>query len=265
MKAVALTLCVVACTAAGCRDAARSRPALPCAPLDHGMTALSTVLARYVSNGVVDYAGLKSEGEASLGAALRAFERVCKADYDRFTAREKLAFWVNAYNAYTLRLILDDYPVKSIRDIGFLPSAAFRKSFIPLFNLRGEALSLNDIEHEILRKEFREPRLHFVLVCASKGCPALRSAPYRASNIDEELDVATRAFVRDASKNRYNASTRTLQLSSIFKWYRDDFEHSVGTLESFFARYATDDVAQALKESKVKVTFLAYDWALNGR
>jgi hypothetical protein len=170
---------------------------------------------------------LRQRGEADLDRTLRTLEAVDGASYREWTRAQQLAFWINAYNAYTVRLILDHYPVRSIRSIGFWPLAAFRTSFIPMKALTGRQLSLNDIEHEVLRKRFREPRIHFAAVCASKGCPTLRSEAYRATELDRQLDESARAFLRDPSKNRFEERAATLYLSSIFKWFREDFETHV--------------------------------------
>jgi len=215
---------------------------------------------------VVDYAGLERSGRPALNAYLRSLESVCPSDYDTWTHDQKLALWINAYNAYTVKLILDHYPLTSIRSIGLLPGAAFRETFIPLETLRGSALSLEDIEHEILRKEFREPRIHFAIVCASKSCPTLRSEAYRATTLDAQLTEAARGFVSDSSKNRYDAASRTLRLSPIFDWFEEDFERSSQTLPAFVARYAEPATAAALTSGgDVRVEFLDYDWSLNGR
>lgn len=237
-----------------------------CPTFDHEHAAWTTVLARYVRDGGVDYAGLKRSGGPALDSYLRSLESVCRGHYDSWTNEQKLAFWINAYNAYTVKLILNHYPLTSIRSIGLLPGAAFRESFIPLRSLRGKVLSLNDIEHEILRREFREPRIHFAINCASKSCPELRSEAYRAATLDAQLTQAARGFVQDPTKNRFDAESRTLRLSSIFDWFREDFERSARTLPAFVARYAEPATASALTSgSTVRVEFLDYDWSLNGR
>ena len=225
---------------------------------DHSHAGWTAVLAGHVHDGAVDYTGLHQRGGPALDAYLRSLVALPRDDYQRFSREQRLAFWINAYNAYTIRVILDHYPVKSIRSIGFLPMAAFRRSFIPLL---GGELSLNDIENDRLRKELREPRIHFAIVCASKSCPTLRAQAYRADQIEEQLEQAARAFVRDPRKNRWDGPGRTLFLSSIFKWFRGDFEQAAGSLEKFVARYLGPPIA----EGSVKVEFLDYDWSLNGR
>lgn len=234
-----------------------------CAHFDHDHSAWTALLQRYVRNGFVDYAGLKKNGQADLDTYLRALES-CRGQDDSWTREQQLAYWINAYNAYTVQLILTHYPLKSIRSIGLLPGAAFRDGFIPLEGVQGKTLSLNDIEHEILRKRFQEPRIHFAIVCASKSCPALRSEANRAKDLRSQLDDAARTFIQDSSKNRFDPGSRTLYLSSIFQWFREDFERAVETLPEFVARYADESTARALRGG-VRVEFLDYDWSLNGR
>ena len=181
-----------------------------------------------------------------------------------WTREQRLAFWINAYNAFTIRLVLDHYPLSSIRSIGFLPLAAFRTKFIPLGAGRTR-MSLNDIENKILRQQFQDARIHFAIVCASKSCPTLRSEAYRSSALDQQLDEAARAFLDDPSKNRWEPVSRTLYLSSIFTWFRDDFEREAKTLPAFVGRYLRQSDRAALDSGNVRVVFLDYDWSLNGR
>lgn len=237
----------------------------PCVAFDHEHAAWDAMLARYVHDGVVDYSGLTHSGTAALDGYLRALESVCRDQYVAWTREQQLAFWINAYNAYTIKLILEHYPVKSIRSIGLLPGSAFRDQLAPLRWLRKTALSLNDIENDILRKDFREPRIHFAIVCASQSCPALRSEAYRATTLDAQLTLAARRFLSDRSKNRFDPAARTLHLSSVFKWFREDFERTSRTLQAFVARYAEPATATALSSGDdVRIEFLDYDWSLNG-
>ncbi len=236
-----------------------------CALFDHRHGQWTSVLTRHVRDGFVDYAGLKQTGRAELDTYLRSISDVCPGHYDTWTRAKKLAFWINAYNAFTVKLVVDEHPVKSIRSIGFLPMAAFRRDFIPMRKLRGKNMSLDDIEHGILRKELGEARIHFAVVCASKSCPALRSEAFRADDIDAQLDAAGRAFLADPSRNRYDAATNTLYLSAIFKWFRGDFERSAGGLDAFVARYLPRDIATKVQRDKPRIQFLGYDWSLNGR
>jgi hypothetical protein len=237
----------------------------PCPTFDHDHATWTEVLKGHVRNGVVDYAGLRRGGEPALTRYLASLESVCLDDYRTWSRPRKLAFWMNAYNAYTVRLVLDHHPLESIRSIGLLPGAAFREDFIPLERLRGDAMSLDDIEHEVLRKEFSEPRIHFALVCASKSCPPLRSRAYRSAVLDRQLDDAARDFIRDPTRNRFDAANRKFSLSSIFDWFDEDFERAAGSVEAFVAGYMDEPTARAIRAGGVRVEFLDYDWSLNGR
>ena len=172
---------------------------------------------------------------------------------------DKIAFWINAYNALTVRLILDHYPLRSIRDIGWLPGAAFRQSFIPMQNLRGEPISLDDIEHRVLRAQFAEPRIHFALVCAARSCPPLRTEAYRGAVLAQQLDDQGRNFLGMPTKNRVDRVAGTMYLSPIFKWFRPDFETD-GPLAAFVAPYFD---LKAADVAHFTIEFLDYDWSLN--
>ncbi len=185
----------------------------PQSPFDHEHRSWTAILAPYVRDGAVDYRGLADHGQPALNAYLSALSAASPAE-SGWTREERLAFWINAYNAFTIRLMLDHYPLPSIRSIGFLPLAAFRTKFVPLGAGR-TPMSLNVIENEILRKQFLDARVHFAIVCASKSCPALRSEAYRSRDLDQQLDAAARAFLDDRSKNRWDPTSRTLSLSSI--------------------------------------------------
>lgn len=222
------------------------------------------LLRRYVSGDFVDYAALK-RGRPELDAYLRSLEAVGRSDLEAWPRSDQLAFWINAYNAYTVKLVLDHYPLRSIRSIGFLPGSAFKRKFVPLDRVAGGKLSLDDIEHRILRERFQDPRIHFAIVCASRSCPVLRDEAYRGRDLDAQLDEAARSFLRDPARNRYDPASRTLSLSSIFKWFRGDFETAAGTLPAFVARYADEPIAEALRRGNVRIEFLDYDWSLNAR
>ena len=231
-----------------------------CTSIDHSHAAWTAILARWVRDGRVDYRGLKREGGAQLSAYLDTLSGACASDYEHWTRDQRIAFWINAYNAFTIRQILDHYPISSIRKIGLLPGAAFRREFIPMEGLKGGRVSLDDIEHRTLRSDFKEPRIHFALVCAARSCPPLRSEAYRASDLDRQLDDQTRTFLRNQGMNRLDAATSTLYLSSIFEWFRGDFETAAGSLASFVLRYMGD---KRVTGTDVRVKFLEYDWSLN--
>lgn len=181
----------------------------------------------------------------------------------------QLAFLINAYNAWTVALILDNWPgLKSIRDLGSILRSPWKKSYIPLF---GDTVSLDDIEHGMIRKpgRFDDPRIHFAVNCASIGCPALRQEAFEGERIELQLEEQTRSFLADPSRNRLKGGK--LEVSSIFKWYRDDFEQGWrdnDSLHSFLSRYReslklSDKQAAALRGGEIDLEFLDYDWRLN--
>lgn len=223
---------------------------------DHSHSRWSGILAGSVKDGTVDYEALHKD-PSGLKDYLDSLERVTKAPYASWTEDQKLAFWLNAYNAYTVKVILDHYPLKSIRDIGSWRSV-FNMKLVPLVLLFGEKASLNNIEHDVIRKEFAEPRIHFALVCASKGCPPLRSEAYRAEDLDRQLQDQTRTFLRTEKWNRWDPASKTLHLSKIFDWYGEDFVKAEGSVHKFVSKHL-DVPADA------RIQFLDYDWTLNGR
>lgn len=225
-----------------------------------------TVLKRYVKqDGPVSYVMYKQIKEKPTGllSYVKSIETVTKEEFSKFSDPEKLAFLTNAYNALTVKLIVDHYPVESIKDLGGLFSSPWKQKFFTLF---GEKHHLDDIEHEMIRKTFREPRIHFALVCASRGCPSLRSEAYVASRLDAQLDDAARTFLNDTQRNYFRANESKVYLSMIFKWYKGDFVKSAGSVQTFVARYmglSPQDRNKFLNGSVEVVTPDNYDWSLN--
>jgi hypothetical protein len=225
-----------------------------CKPPSH--KAWDDLLRRHVrDDGFVSYAGLKKDSLA-LNSYLSTLS-MCPPSKS-WNEKERLAYWINAYNAFTVQLIIRHHPVKSIKDIG--PKLA-----IPLVNsvwdvkfidVSGVRVSLNRIEHEILRKEFNEPRIHFAIVCASYSCPTLLNRAFTAELLEKQLEAHAIAFINDPLRNRI--SNETLELSSIFNWFKGDFTKD-GTLPDYIKRYAATAVTD-----RPKVSFMDYDWSLNG-
>jgi len=214
------------------------------------------LLERYVHNGMVDYRGLKQE-EARLDEYLRLLENTDIARLDR---DETYAFYVNAYNAWTLKVILAAYPdIQSIRELGVFSTGPWKKKIV---RVDDRVMSLDDVEHGILRKAYKDPRVHFAVNCASKSCPPLISEPYRGDILDQQLDAATRDFLNDPRYNYLQGDT--LYVSRIFKWYGGDFPDGV---LPFILAYARGDFKQQLEERKdrIRIKYLDYDWSLNGK
>jgi hypothetical protein len=186
---------------------------------------------------------------------------VKEQEFNSWSRSQRMAFLINAYNAFTVQLIVDNYPVDSIKDIGGVFDNRWKRKF---FNLLGQPSYLDQIEHEMLRKPgaYNEPRVHFAVNCASVGCPMLREEAYVAERLEAQLAQQAERFLSDRSRNR--AQGGKLEVSRIFDWFKEDF----APREQFFAKYAkllSDDPAQQklVAEGKAPFSFLEYDWSLN--
>jgi len=222
--------------------------------VDHSLYA--ALLENHVKEGVVDYQGFKNE-EARLDQYLKVLENT---DTKALSRDEQFAFYVTAYNAWTIKLILGGYPgVKSIKDLGSLFKSPWEKK---LCRIDGGIISLDDIEHKILRPRFQDPRVHFAVNCASRSCPPLMSEPYEGSKLDEQLDSSVRAFLNNPERNYLEGNK--LFVNKIFKWFSDDFSNDV---VGFFLKYAEGTFKEKLtaNRDKTKIKHLHYDWSLNGQ
>jgi hypothetical protein len=189
-------------------------------------------------------------------------ERLQATEIDRLARPEQLAFWINLYNALTVETVLAHFPVASIRDIRISPGLFAAGPWgRKLVQVAGEALSLDDIEHRIVRPVWRDARVHYALNCASLGCPDLAAAPFEGARIDAQLDAAAGAFVNHPRGMRFDASGR-LRVSSIYDWFRSDFGESDGDLLAHLKRHAAPGLRARL-ERVDRVHGHDYDWALN--
>ncbi len=245
-------------------------------PFDHRHAAWSTLLARHVlaqrggQASTVRYAGLAAE-RASLKGVLDTLSAVDDASFRAFTRSQQMAFLINAYNAFTVELILTRYPrLESIKDLGTLFSSPWKPKWIPLL---GGKVSLDDIEHGMLRERGRydDPRVHFAVNCASIGCPPLREEAFVADRLDAQLDEQAQRFMSDRSRNRFDVERGRLEVSRIFDWYGEDFRlghRGIRSLPAFMARYAqvladTPAERERIRAERAEIDFLAYDWKLN--
>ena len=240
------------------------------AQFDHGYAAWDALLKKHVQwqpdnkQSRVEYAGLQRD-RAELKKVLDSMSAVPKAEFDPWSREQRIAFLINAYNAFTVELILTKYPdLKSIKDLGSFVRSAWKKKF---FKLLGEERHLDWIEHEQLRPLYKDPRVHTAMNCASIGCPALRNEAFTAAKLEAQLEDGMQRFLGDRTRNRVRNGQ--LEVSAIFKWFREDFENGrFARVEDVFAHYAAQlsdkaDEQARLRDKLLPVTYLDYDWALN--
>lgn len=214
------------------------------------------LLVKYVDdNGKVDYPGLIKD-KSKLVSYLAVLDQN-PPDRSSWSKEEQLAYWINAYNAFTLKLIIDHYPVKSIKDLNPKLSVPLVNTIwqVKFFQIGGKDASLDEIEHKILRKEFEEPRIHFAINCASFSCPPLLNEAFVAQNIEDQLERVTRNFINDPVRNKIQKDK--IEISQIFSWFKEDFTKK-GSLIDYLNRYSKTKIIP-----NAKVTYLNYDWSLN--
>lgn len=271
MKSFILTLALTAAASAATQG------------FDHEHAAWTALLTKHVvlldggKASQVRYAGFQQD-RAALKSYLDSLSKVTQQDFDGWSKAQRMAFLINAYNAYTVEKILTRYPdIKSIWDFGKVFGNPFKDRF---FTLLGRASTLDQVEHETLRKPgaYDEPRVHFAVNCASVGCPMLREEAYVAGRLDAQLEEQARRFLSDRSRNRYNAESGRLEVSRIFDWFKEDWTSGyrgfegkavpIRSREQYFAAYATlfadspGHQKQTL-DQKAEIRFLDYDWTLN--
>jgi hypothetical protein len=228
---------------------------------DHSHALYGKVLDAFVADGWVDYAGLQRD-PADLNAYLDRLASVSSEEFTGWSEPERLAFLINLYNAATLELIIDHYPVKSIKKIWPPWKSPWKQEVVRLF---GEKVTLDHVEHGLIRKNYKEPRIHFALVCAAISCPPLRKEPYTPERLDEQLTDEGRNFLNTPDKNRVDLANRTAYLSKIFKWFSGDFEENAGSILAFVRPYFPEEISKKIDEGTFRVEYLDYDWALNDR
>jgi Protein of unknown function, DUF547 len=250
---------------------------------DHTHSDFDSLLKSYVHDSRVEYKGIIKSSD-KLDAYLRHLSSVSETRYENWSEEQKLAFWINAYNAFTIKAIVDNYPIKR----GFTLKGLFVSSNSILqipgvwsdlkFRAVGRLITLEEIEHEILRKQFNEPRIHFAINCASKGCPNLGSEAYRPDIVYEQLESQAIDFINDPVKGVYiDEEKNEVKVSKIFKWFGDDFIKNYGNTELFsnrnekesavlnvVLRYLQSEAQRNfLLKNNFKISYLSYDWSLN--
>jgi hypothetical protein len=222
-------------------------------PFDHSL--YTQVLRAHVRDGKVDYRALKAQDARKLG---RYLQLLCRADAKGFVNRDDaLAFWLNAYNASAIQGVLERYPkIKSVQDVkGFFDD---KRWFVA-----GRKRSLNEIENQIIRPEFRDPRVHLVLVCAAQSCPPRQPYAMLGDGLQQKLERVTRQVVNDDQHVQIDPKTKRLRLTRIMSWYKQDFVDRYGSLEDFLLRYLDEPKRSQLKAGGYTVEFMPYDWSLN--
>lgn len=224
------------------------------------------LLKKYVFNGLVDYDNLSKD--KNLDKYIDAL-----SNFNPNTLNDKktrLAFWINAYNAYTLKVIVDNYPISSINELHtggkiiahILKKTVWDKDFVVINNKK---MTLNHIEHEIIRAKFKDPRIHFALVCGAISCPPLRNEAFVGSKLNEQLDDQARKFFADPSKNTFDGKNRVAHLSKILDWYGSDFGENDSQILDRIKNYLPKQIAESINDKIIKweIDFKSYDWDLN--
>ena len=215
-------------------------------------TIFNNLLQKHVSDsGFVDYQSFKND-EVQLNQFISYLEKT--APDNSWSKNKQRAFWINAYNAYTIKLILEYYPLKSIMDIKKDGKTAWK---IPFAKVGSKTYTLDHIEHEILRKELFDPKIHVGVNCASGSCPKLGNTAFTEENIDAELTKLMKAFVNDTSRNKLDK--KKVQISSIFDWFKGDFTKKESVID-YLNQFSEVEI-----KSNARISYLKYDWTLNGK
>ncbi|MCK5126176.1 MAG: DUF547 domain-containing protein [candidate division Zixibacteria bacterium] len=234
-------------------------------PIDHQWVDYASLLTDYVSEGLVDYKTMKAD-RARVDALIST---IASADISEVSKDRQLTFYINSYNIITLRSIVDAYPVKSIKDI----DGVWKKK---KWTVSGREVTLNELENDIIREEFSEPRIHFALVCAAKGCPPLISVPYLGDILRQQLAKSGKQYVTNTKFNWIDTDNKTIGLSQLFEWYGEDFHEKYyipATLltlcqednasVNYILSHYPKDRQEALRAINFSVKYLKYDWSLN--
>ncbi len=217
-------------------------------------TIYASLLKKHVFKNRVNYDGFKKD-EHLLDAYLTILSNT---EIESFSSSEQFAFYINAYNAFTIKLILTKYPgINSIKEIGTFFTNPWKIKFI---ELQGRTVTLDYIEHKVLRPIFKDPRVHFAINCASKSCPPLRNEPYEPPILENQLDEQAKHFINNEKTNFFK--NNTLFLSKIFAWFDEDFSDKP---IQFIQQYANDDLKAAIRSAghDIKLSYITYDWSLN--
>ncbi len=229
---------------------------------DHSHKAWSDLLRVYVNDKhLVDYQAWRAN-TTSLESYLEQLQTVAYQDYLNWNPLQQKAFLINAYNAFTIKLILDHYPVASIRKIGGFFTSPWKLEFFKL--LDGKIKSLDPIEHNWLRQhaQLKDARIHAAVNCASISCPVLQRSAFVATQLDKQLDQANQQWLADPSRNRFDLAAKTVYLSKIFDWYEEDFGDNKAGVLAFLKKFGPKSL-QSWQAKDVSIEYLDYNWSLN--
>ena len=229
---------------------------------DHEHKQWDTILKQNLNaKNLVNYKKIK-ENKAPLEDYLKVLKSVKKADYSKWNKQQKMTFLINAYNAFTVKVIVENYPLKSIKDIGSLFTSTWKTEFPYLSLLEGSILTLDGIEHDTLRKNFEDYRIHAAVNCASISCPVLRKEAYTPAKLNEQLDEQMQVWLADKTRNQFDSKKGVIKLSKIFDWYEKDFVKWGGGINKVLGKYGPSEAKETIKK-KADIDYLDYDWNLN--
>ncbi|MDP3091600.1 MAG: DUF547 domain-containing protein [Nitrospira sp.] len=229
------------------------RPAMPLASGEFSHQPFDQVLQAHVRDGVVDYPAILDDRRFA-----QYLDHLDRVDPNSLPKDDRLALWINAYNAYAIKGILDGYSPGTW-------AGRYRYFIGRTYRAGGASINLYDLERDILIAQFHEPRMHFAIVCASASCPKLQPWAYDRTPLEQQLEQVTRGFINDPSRNRFDRDNRVAYLSKIFDWFMDDFSAHAGSVLRFVARYIADEeLAHDLTGNTYRIEYLDYDWSLNG-
>lgn len=232
--------------------------------VDHSL--MTDLMKKYNYDGDLDYKNLKNDKKLSeyLDLLSNTIPEELKND------NEKIAFWINVYNAFTIKAIVDNYPIESINDLHaggrilghILSTTVWDDDFILINN---KEYSLNDVEHKILRKDFKEPRIHFGIVCASISCPKLRNEAFVSDKLEQQLMEQSTEFFRDETRNKFDVENKIAYLSKILDWFEEDFGDNDEEVLMFVSKYLNTKLSSQIIKNidEWSIDYLDYDWGLN--
>jgi hypothetical protein len=242
-------------------------PSSTSSEFDQSHKPWTEVLSACVRGDLFDYKKLKQD-RSKLDAYLGSLEAVMPEEFASWKRAQQYAFWIDAYNAYTVKRVVDAYPIDSIKDLGDDKQSVWAQEFIPLGRLFPEAgdrqLSLNDIENKILRPKFKDARVHAAINCASRGCPQILGEAFIAESLDKQLDAQVERWLGDSTRNYFNPRLEKIAVSKVFDWYRDDFVRDAGSVVGWLATHAPEADREWLATIKdSKLLYMEYSWKLN--